>query len=157
MKAPIRVAVTGAAGQISYSLLFRIAAGAMFGPEQPVELGLLDVPETRPKLDAVEMELFDGAFPLLVKVRATTDAREAFEGADWVLLLGSAPYRPGLQRSALLRTNGPIFQAHGQAINEASPNARVLVVSNPCNTNCMVAQSMARDVPSEHWFAMTRL
>ena len=157
MSTPIRIAVTGAAGKVGYSLLFRIAAGAMFGPEQPVELSLLGSPEGQARLDPIQMELFDCAFPMLVQVQATTDAFQAFDGADWVILLGSTPYRPGLQRSDLLLANGPICREHGQAINEAAPGARILVVANPCNTNCLVARSVAPDVPSGHWFALTRL
>lgn len=157
MNPPIRVAVTGAAGQICYSLLFRVAAGGMFGPSQPVSLSLIEVPSALPILDAVQMELFDSAFPLLKGLSIGTDPAEGFAGADWVILLGSAPYRSGISRSELLRANGPIFQMHGRAINEAAPNARILVVANPCNTNCLVAQSIARNVPPDHWFAMTRL
>jgi malate dehydrogenase len=157
MTEPIRVAVTGAAGRISYSLLFRIAAGAMFGAGQPVELSLLDVPETAPLLDATMMELDDCAFPLLTGIRCSSHAAEAFEHAHWVILIASVPYHHGMSRSDLLRANGPIFQHQGEAINEAAPSARILVVANPCNTNCLVAQSVARDVPVEHWFAMTRL
>jgi malate dehydrogenase len=157
MTEPIRVAVTGAAGRISYSLLFRIASGAMFGAGQPVELSLHDVPETAPLLDATMMELHDCAFPLLRTIRCSSDAAEAFESAHWIILIASVPYQPGMSRSELLRANGPIFQHQGEAINEAAPSARILVVANPCNTNCLVAQSVARDVPVEHWFAMTRL
>jgi malate dehydrogenase len=157
MQEPIRVAVTGAAGKISYSLLFRIAAGGMFGPDHPVILSLLEVPGAWPILEANMMELADCAFPLLRGVRASNDPCEAFEDADWVILIGSAPYQPGINRSDLLKANGPIFQTQGQAINECAPTARILVVANPCNTNCLIAKSMARDVPPEHWFAMTRL
>jgi malate dehydrogenase len=157
MKAPIRMAVTGAAGQICYSLLFRTASGAMFGPEQPVELSLLDVPQARPILDTVLMELFDCAFPLLARAEASDDPSRAFENADWVILIGGIPYQAGMPRNERLLANAPTFQALGRAINEASPHARVLVVANPCNTNGLVAMSMARDVPPEHWFAMTRL
>ncbi len=157
MNSPVRVAVTGAAGRISYALLFRVAAGAVFGPEQPVELSLLDVEEALPLLDATVMELQDCAFPLLAGVRRTTDAREAFAGAHWIILIASVPYHHGMSRADLLRANAPIFQQQGEAINEAAPTARILVVANPCNTNCLIAQSMARDVPVEHWFAMTRL
>lgn len=157
MTEPIRIAVTGAAGRISYSLLFRIAAGTMFGPEQQVALSLLEVPEAVPLLDATMMELDDCAFPLLASVRAATDASEAFAGADWVVLLGSAPFRQGTTRSEALRENGPIFQAQGRAINESAKTARVLVVANPCNTNCLIARSTARDVPPTHWFALSRL
>jgi malate dehydrogenase len=157
MPEPIRVAVTGAAGRISYALLFRIVSGGTFGPEQPVFLSLLEVPEAQPLLEALMMELFDGAYPLLAGMRARYDAAEAFADADWIILLGSAPYRPGITRSELLRANAPIFQAQGRAINEAAPSARILTVANPCNTNCLIAKSMARNVPPEHWFAMTRL
>jgi len=157
MSEPIRVAVSGAGGQVGYSLLFRIAAGAMFGPEQPVELSLLGSPQGRAKLDPIQMELFDCAFPMLTKVRATSDPALAFAGADWVILLGSIPYGSALQRTELLLANGPISRSHGQAINEAAPSARVLVVANPCNTNCLIARSVAPDVPPEHWFALTRL
>jgi malate dehydrogenase len=157
MSAPIRIAVTGAGGQICYSLLFRIAAGALFGLEQPVELSLLETPDALPKLDAIQMELFDCAFPLLAKVRATSDPLEAFERAHWVILIGGAGYRPGMSRAEVLHANGPIFVAQGRAIDEASPDARVLVVANPCNTNCMITLSVARDVPREHFFAMMRL
>jgi malate dehydrogenase len=157
MNEPIRIAVTGAAGQICYSLLFRVAAGTMFGPEQPLELSLLESPEALPRLEAVQTELFDCAFPLLAGLRATSDAHEAFARADWVILIGSVPYQAGRSRSELLLANAPIFLNQGRAINEAAPNARVLVVANPCNTNCEIAMSVARDVPPEHWFAMTRL
>jgi malate dehydrogenase len=157
MNEPIRVAISGAAGRISYALMFRIAAGGMFGPEQPVALSLLDIPETMPLLEATMMDLHDGAFPLLNSVTGTSDPFEAFDRADWVILIGSASLRPGMRRSDLLLLNAPLFQQKGRAINEASPSARVLVVANPCNTNCMIAKSVARDVPPEHWFAMTRL
>jgi malate dehydrogenase len=157
MPRPIRIAVTGAAGEISYALLFRIAAGAMFGPNQPVELSLLEVAEAMPLLDATIMELDDGNFPLLAGVRKSTVAVEAFAGADWIIMIASVPYVPGMSRSNRLRANAPIFQQQGEAINEAAPTARMLVVANPCNTNCLVAQSVARDVPVEHWFAMTRI
>jgi malate dehydrogenase len=151
------VAVTGAAGRISYALLFRVASGAMFGPQTQVILSLLDVPDALPLLEATAMELQDSAFPLLASVRCSTDAAEAFAGVDWIIMIASVPYQEGMTRSELLRANVSIFQIQGLAINEAAPSARMLVVANPCNTNCMVAQSVARDVPVEHWFAMTRL
>jgi malate dehydrogenase len=157
MPEPLRIALTGAAGRISYALLPRIANGGMFGLEQPVELSLLDVPAARRRLDATVMELDDCALPLLRSVRTSTDPAEAFAGADWVLLLASAPYREGMTRVEALRANGPIFQEHGRAIHEAAKSARVLVVANPCNTNCLIARSVARDVHPDHWFAMTRL
>jgi malate dehydrogenase len=157
MTDPIRISLTGAAGRISYALVCRIAAGAMFGPDQPVALSLLDVPEMMPLLDATMMELDDCAFPLLSSVRTSTDAVEAFSDADWILLLGSATFHEGMTRSDALLANGPIFQTHGRAINESAKTARMLVVANPCNTNCLLARSMAHDVPPEHWFALTRL
>jgi malate dehydrogenase len=153
----MRVAVTGAAGQISYSLLFRIASGGMFGPGQPVSLHLLEVPGARPLLEALMMELDDCAYPLLAGIEAGYEAAEVFDGADWIILIGSAPYRPGISRSDLLRANAPIFQVQGRAISVAAPSARILTVANPCNTNCLIAKSMALNVPPEHWFAMTRL
>jgi len=157
MNEPIRVAVAGAAGQISYALLFRIAAGGMFGPDRPVTLRLLETPTAMPLLETMVVELTDCSFPLLSSVRATVDALAAFDQADWILLLASAPYRPGITRSDLLRDNAPIFQQQGCAINEAAPSARILTVANPCNTNCLIAHSVARNVPVDHWFAMTRL
>jgi malate dehydrogenase len=157
MSEPIRIAVTGAAGLISYSLLFRIAAGGMFGPDRPVSLSLLELRPAQPLLEALMMELDDCAFPLLTGVKAGYDAAEAFEGADWIILIGSAPYKAGVARAELLRANALIFQAQGRAINEAAPAARILTVANPCNTNCLIAKSMAPNVPPEHWFAMTRL
>jgi len=157
MSEPIHVTVTGAAGRISYSLLFQIAHGNMFGQDKRVALSLLEAPEAVPLLDATMMELEDCAFPLLASVRASTDPAEAFAGADWVLMIGSAPFRSGMSRVEALRANGPIFQSQGRAINESAKNARVLVVANPCNTNCLIALTTARDVPPGHWFAMTRL
>jgi malate dehydrogenase len=157
MPDPIRIAVTGAAGRISYALLFRIAAGSMFGPEQPVALSLLEVPGMLPVVDATIMELDDCAFPLLRSVRASTDPAEAFAGADWVFLIGSAPYHPGMTRAEALLNNGPIFVTQGRAINEVAKTARILVVANPCNTNCLIARSTTRDVPPDHWFALTGL
>lgn len=157
MAEPIRIAVTGAAGRIGYALLPRIANGGLFGLDQPVALSLLETPAAMPLLDTTVMELEDCALPLLQSVSTSTDPAEAFAGADWVLLLASAPYQPGMSRADALRANGPIFQAHGRAINEAAKNARVLVVANPPNTNCMIARSVARDVHPAHWFAMTRL
>jgi malate dehydrogenase len=157
MNETIQIALSGAAGRISYSLLFRIASGALFGMDQPVALSLLEVPEAKPLLDATMMELDDCPYPLLRSVRASTDATEAFAGADWVILIGGATYQPGMNRTDAVRANGPIFQAQGRAINDSAKNARVLVVANPCNTNCLIARTQARDVPPGHWFAMMRL
>src|SRR5262245_50830081 len=128
MSRPIRVAVTGAGGQIGYALIFRIASGAIFGPDQPVSLSLLEMPQALPALNGTMMELDDCAFPLLADVRATDRADEAFAGADWVILVGGLPCKEGMSRADLLRANGPIFTVQGRAINDAAgPNARVLV------------------------------
>ena len=158
MKSPLHVAVTGAAGQIGYSLLFRIASGAMFGPEQPVVLHLIEIAPALPALEGVKMELDDCAFPLLHDVIPTADLDEGFRGVNWALLVGSVPRKAGMERKDLLSINGKIFTGQGQAIaKNAAPDVRVLVVGNPCNTNCLIAMSNARDVPGERWFAMTRL
>jgi malate dehydrogenase len=158
MTTPIRVAVTGAGGQIGYALLFRLASGAVFGPEQPVALQLLEITPALPALNGTIMELDDCAFPLLVETKATDKAAEAFAGVDWAFLVGGLPRKDGMSRADLIRANGPIFTGQGKAINEvAGPNVRVLVVANPCNTNCLIARSHAPKVPSDRWFAMTRL
>jgi malate dehydrogenase len=158
MKNPIRVAVTGAAGQIGYSLLFRIASGSMFGPDQPVELHLVEVPGALGTLEGVVMELDDCAFPLLKKTVPTADLNEGFSGVNWALLVGSVPRKAGMERQDLLGINGKIFIGQGQAIEKnAAGDVRVLVVGNPCNTNCLIAMNNARSIPSERWFAMTRL
>ena len=158
MKTPIRVAVTGAAGQIGYSLLFRIASGAMFGPDQPVELNLIEIAPALPTLGGVVMELDDCAFPLLKKITATADLDEGFRGVNWALLVGSVPRKAGMERKDLLGINGRIFIGQGQAIaKNAAGDVRVLVVGNPCNTNCLIAMNNAKSIPAERWFAMTRL
>ena len=158
MTTPLRVAVTGAGGQIGYALLFRIASGQAFGPDRPVALQLLEITPILPALNGTMMELEDCAFPLLADVRATDKAEEAFEGADWVILVGGLPRKDGQSRADLIRANGPIFTGQGRAINDvAGPDVRVLTVANPCNTNCLIARSHAPRVPSERWFAMTRL
>src|SRR5215469_2682712 len=158
MSAPIRVAVTGAGGQIGYALIFRIASGAVFGPNQPVSLRLLEITPALPALTGTLMELEDCAFPLLADVKATDQAEVAFEGADWVILVGGLPRKDGMTRADLIRANGPIFTGQGKAINDtAGPNVRVLTVANPCNTNCLIARSHAPRVPANRWFAMTRL
>ena len=157
-KAPIRVAVTGAAGQIGYSLLFRIASGAVFGPDQPVALNLVEIEPGMKALEGVVMELDDCAFPLLKDVRPTSDLDEGFGGANWALLVGSVPRKAGMERGDLLGINGKIFTGQGRAIQKnAASDVRVLVVGNPCNTNCLIAMNNALDVPRERWFAMTRL
>src|SRR5208283_5464725 len=158
MKSPLKVAVTGAAGQIGYSLLFRIASGSMFGPEQPVALRLIEIPQALESLQGVVMELGDCAFPLLKGVVATADMDEGFRGANWALLVGSVPRKPGMERKDLLGINGRIFVGQGQAIQKnAARDVRILVVGNPCNTNCLIAMSSALDIPAQRWFAMTRL
>ena len=157
-KEPIRVAVTGAAGQIGYALLFRIASGQMFGPDQPVALNLIEIEPGMTALEGVCMELDDCAFPLLTDVVATSDLNTGFNGANWSLLVGSIPRKDGMERGDLLGINGKIFTGQGQAINNhAASDARVLVVGNPCNTNCLIAMNNAPDVPNDRFFAMTRL
>ena len=157
---PIRVAVTGAAGNIGYALLFRIASGAMFGPDQPVILQLLEVPVEGPQkaLKGVAMELEDCAFPLLAGLVLTGEAEVAFKDANWCLLVGSKPRGPGMERADLLKDNGKIFIAQGKAIDAvAADDARVAVVGNPCNTNVMIAAAQARRLTADRFTAMVRL
>jgi malate dehydrogenase len=155
---PIRVAVTGAAGQIGYSLLFRIAAGQMFGANQPVILHLIDIEPAMNALQGVVMELDDCAFPLLKGIVATANPDEGFRGVNWALLVGSVPRKPGMERKDLLAINGKIFVGQAQAIQKnAAKDVRILVVGNPCNTNCLIAMNSAPDVPRDRWNAMTRL
>ena len=155
---PIRVAVTGAAGQIGYSLLFRIASGAMFGMNQPVILHLIEIEPALPALNGVVMELDDCAFPLLKGVVPTASLEEGFRGVNWALLVGSVPRKAGMERKDLLGINGKIFIGQGQAIQKhAASDVRIHVVGNPCNTNCLIAMNNAPDVPRDRWFAMTRL
>ncbi len=158
MKPPIKVAVTGAAGQIGYSLLPRLASGGVFGPDQPVELSLIEIEPAMKALNGVVMELHDCAFPLLKSVTPTSDLNEGFRGVNWALLVGSVPRKAGMERKDLLGINGEIFVGQGQAIAaNAASDVRVVVVGNPCNTNCLIAMNNAKDVPSDRWFAMTRL
>src|ERR1700736_3638827 len=158
MKSPVKVAVTGAAGQIGYSLLFRIASGSMFGPDQPVELELIEIPEAVKSLEGVVMELEDCAFPLITKLTPTADLSEGFRGVHWALLVGSVPRKQGMERKDLLGINGKIFTGQGRAIEKnAAPDVRILVIGNPCNTNCLIAMNNAKGIPTERWFAMTRL
>ncbi|HEY7086918.1 MAG TPA: malate dehydrogenase [Tepidisphaeraceae bacterium] len=160
MKQPIRVAVTGPAGQIGYALLFRIASGQMFGPDQPVILQLLEVPVDKimKALEGVAMELDDCAFPLLQSMVLTSDPNVGFKDANWCLLVGAKPRGPGMERADLLKDNGKIFIEQGQIIDRVAANdARVAVVGNPANTNCMIAASMARRLPPERFTAMVRL
>jgi malate dehydrogenase len=158
MKSPVKVAVTGAAGQIGYSLLFRIASGEMFGKDQPVALHLIEIPPALGALDGVVMELNDCAFPLLQSIVATADLDEGFRGVNWALLVGSIPRKAGMERGDLLGINGKIFIGQGQAIEKnAAPDVRILVIGNPCNTNCLIAMNNAKKIPRDRWFAMTRL
>lgn len=158
MKTPITVSVTGAAGQIGYALLFRIASGAMFGPDQPVNLRLIEIEPGMKALQGVIMELDDCAFPLLNDIVATSDLDEGFKGANWALLVGSVPRGPGMERGDLLKVNGGIFTGQGKAIAaNAADDVRVLVVGNPCNTNALIAMNNADGVPNDRFFAMTRL
>ena len=158
MTTPIQVTVTGAAGQIGYQLLFRIASGQVFGPNQPVALRLLEIEPAMKSLQGVVMELDDCAFPLLTNIEATSDLATAFDGTNWALLVGSVPRKAGMERGDLLTVNGGIFKPQGRAIAEnAASDVRVLVVGNPCNTNCLIARSNAPEVPADRWFAMTRL
>ena len=158
MKPPIKVAVTGAAGQIGYALLFRIASGQMFGPDQPLALHLIEIPAALGALDGVVMELQDCAFPLLESIVPTADLNEGFRDINWALLVGSVPRKAGMERKDLLGINGKIFIGQGQAIQKnAASDVRVLVVGNPCNTNCLIAMNNAKEIPSDRWFAMTRL
>jgi len=159
-KPPIRVAVTGAAGQIGYALVPRIAAGAMFGADQPVLLSLIEIPDDKAQiaLKGVAMELEDCAFPLLEGMTLTSDPKVGFKDASWCLLIGSRPRGPGMERNDLIKINGPIFTGQGRAINDgAAKDVRVAVVGNPCNTNCLIAMHSAPDVPRTRFSAMTRL
>jgi len=160
MKSPIRVAVTGAAGQIGYALLFRIASGAMFGPDQPVILQLIEAPVEKAlkALEGVAMELDDCAFPLLKGIVQTDKPEIGFKDANWILLIGAKPRGPGMERADLLKDNGKIFIGQGQIIDAvAAADARVAVVGNPANTNCMIAASQAKRLPAERFTAMVRL
>src|SRR3954471_5574180 len=158
MNSPIRVAITGAAGQIGYALVFRVASGAVFGPDQPVQLNLIEIPPALDALKGVVMELDDCAFPLLKNVVATADLNEGFRDVNWALLVGSVPRKAGMERGDLLGINGKIFIGQGQAIEKnANANVRILVVGNPCNTNCLIAMNNAKKIPRDRWFAMTRL
>ncbi len=158
MTSPIKIAVTGAAGQIGYALVFRIASGAMFGPEQSVALTLIEIPNALSALEGVVMEVNDCAFPLLKSISPTADLDEGFRDVNWALLVGSVPRKAGMERKDLLGINGKIFIGQGQAIQKnAAADIRTLVVGNPCNTNCLIAMNNARDIPRDRWFAMTRL
>jgi malate dehydrogenase len=158
MKSPLKVAVTGAAGQIGYSLVFRVASGEMFGLDQPLTLHLIEIPDALDALNGVVMELHDCAFPLLESVVPTADLGEGFRDINWALLVGSIPRKAGMERKDLLGVNGKIFIGQGQAIEKnAAADVRVLVIGNPCNTNCLIAMNNAKGIPQDRWFAMTRL
>lgn len=160
MKAPVRVAVTGAAGQIGYALLFRLASGEVFGPDQPVILHLIEVPPAMGGLDGIHMELDDCAFPTLTGVvKADSDHLETgFKDVNFVLCVGSVPRKQGMERADLIRINGPIFTSVGKAIAaSAASDVRTLVIGNPCNTNCLIAMRNAKGVPADRWYALTML
>src|SRR5437763_4487540 len=154
----IRVAVTGAAGQVAYAMLGRLASGEVFGPKTKVILQLLEIPQALPTLEGVAMELDDCSFPTLQEIIPTDDPAKAFKDVNWALLVGSFPRGPGMERKDLLGINGKIFVGQGKALAaNAAKDVRVLVVGNPCNTNCLVAYHNGRDIPAERWMAMTRL
>lgn len=158
MKKPIRIAVTGAAGQIGYSLLFRIAAGNLLGPDQPVALHLIEIPQALDALQGVVMELEDCAFPLLTDIVPTADLNVGFKDINWALLVGAFPRKAGMERQELLNINGKIFIEQGRAIEKnAASDVRTLVVGNPCNTNAYIAMKSAPSIPKDRWFAMMRL
>ena len=157
-KTVIRVAVTGAAGNIGYALLFRIASGSMFGPDQPVALNLIEIPPALDSLKGVVMELDDCAFPLLKDVVATTNLEKGFKDVNWAILVGSVPRKDGMERADLLGINGKVFTGQGKAIAaNAATDVRVLVVGNPCNTNCLIAMNNADGLPMDRFFAVTTL
>lgn len=155
---PVHITVSGAAGQVGYALVFRIASGQLLGPDTPIVLRMLDIEPALPAMEGVAMELDDCAFPLLSDIVLTADAEEAFDGASWALLVGAMPRKEGMERGELLAANGGIFAPQGRAIAaRAASDIRIMVVGNPCNTNCLIARANAPEVPSERWFAMTQL
>jgi len=153
----LKVAVTGAGGNIGYSLVFRIASGELFGPDTKVQLTLLEIPQALAALDGLAMELNDCAFPTLAGIECYDDPKAAFDGANWVLMVGSKPRGPGMERGDLIRENGPIFTGQGQAMLKSADDVRGVVVGNPCNTNCLIAASNAKGLPMNRFSAMTRL
>lgn len=158
MTTPVRVAVTGAAGSICYSMLFRIAAGEMLGKDTPIILQLIEIPPAMDALEGVVMEINDCAFPLLEDVVITDDPNKGFDGANIAMLIGGRPRGPGMVRADLVKANGPIFEGQGKALNgNAADDIRVMVVGNPCNTNCLIAMNNAPDIPRSRFTAMTRL
>lgn len=156
MSVPIRVAISGAAGQISYSLLFRIASGEIFGADRPVHLHLLEIPQVMDKLEGVAMELIDCAFPTLAEIKMFDNADAAFDGINQAFLVGSRPRGPGMERADLIKVNGPIFVGQGKALNRAADDVRCMVVGNPANTNCLIAMNNS-DVPNDRFSSMMRL
>ncbi|MBF0147625.1 MAG: malate dehydrogenase [Magnetococcales bacterium] len=156
MTNPIRVAVTGAAGQIAYSILFRVASGQVFGKDRPVHLKMLEIPPAMKALQGVAMELADCAFPLLAGMDLTDKADEAFDGINWAFMVGAKPRGPGMERGDLIKENGPIFVGQGRALNRGANDVRAMVVGNPCNTNCLIAMKNS-DVPKDRFSAMMRL
>jgi malate dehydrogenase len=157
-KSILHIAVTGGAGQFAYQLLFRIASGELFGTGQPIALHIIELPEVLPALEGVKMELEDCAFPLLASIEITSNPYQGFKNADYIFLIGAKPRGPGMERGDLLIENGKIFVEQGKATQEgASPNVRVFVVCNPCNTNCLIAMSHAPRISPKNFFAMTRL
>lgn len=157
-KKPIKIAITGAAGQIGYALLFRIASGQMFGSDQPVILHLLELEKSLPMLHGIAMELDDCAFPLLKNIICTSHLNESMKDINWAILVGSMPRKEGMERADLLKINGSIFAPQGKAINAyAAANVKIFVVGNPCNTNCLIAMHHAPDIPTDRFFAMTLL
>lgn len=158
MKKRVKVAVTGAAGQIGYALIFRIASGQMLGPDTEIDLHLLELEQALPGLRGVAMELDDCAFPLLKNVVCTSDLNVAMRDVNWAVLVGAVPRKEGMERADLLKINGKIFTSQGKAINDnAASDVRVFVVGNPCNTNCLIAMNNAKDIPQDRFFAMTTL
>lgn len=158
MKKRVKVAITGAAGQIGYALIFRIASGQMLGPDTEIDLQLLELEQALPSLRGVAMELDDCAFPLLKNVVCTSDVNEAMRDVNWAVLVGAVPRKEGMERSDLLKINGKVFTTQGRAINDhAAKDVRVFVVGNPCNTNCLIAMNNAPDVPRDRFYAMTTL
>src|SRR5690349_12067255 len=154
MKAPIRVAITGAAGQLSYSLIFRVASGEVFGADQPLYLHLLEITPALKALNGVAMELDDCAYPLVKGIKMTDKADEAFDGINWGLLVGAKPRGKGMERGDLLMDNGKIFIEQGKALMKAASDVRILVVGNPANTNCLIAMTHAKGVPADRFAAM---
>jgi len=158
MKKEVTVSVTGAAGQIGYALVFRLASGQVFGPETQVNLRLLELPGAMSALSAVGMELDDCAFPMLKSIHLTSDVNDVFKGSNWAILVGSVPRKEGMERSDLLGINGKVFVAQGKAIEaQAASDVRVFVVGNPCNTNCLITMETAKSIPKSRFFAMTTL